>query len=29
LSHLLTHPEDKRATWEDIKLVMRQYSPGG
>jgi DNA polymerase len=23
LGHLLTHPEDKRATWEDIKLVMR------
>jgi uracil-DNA glycosylase len=22
--HLLQHPEDKRAAWEDIKLVMRQ-----
>ena len=28
LGHLLSHPEDKRATWEDIKLVMRQHSSG-
>jgi uracil-DNA glycosylase len=29
LRHLIEHPEDKRATWEDIKLVMRQHVPGG
>jgi DNA polymerase len=23
LSHLLSHPQDKRATWEDIKLIIR------
>ncbi len=25
LDHLIQRPEDKRAAWEDIKLVMRQY----
>jgi uracil-DNA glycosylase len=29
LRHLIEHTEDKRATWEDIKLVMRQHVPGG
>jgi DNA polymerase len=29
LGHLLKYPQDKRAAWEDIKLVMRESASSG